>query len=165
MPGGFRSGVVASLLYILSLVPRAEWHGGWAPPLRYVVVFMPVFALGAASVWRRINGGVIALIAIWTAGLVAHGVAFPYRLFHIANGENEIGEGLSRAYRTDFSRLFPSFIRLNEAAVVAAVTFLAILGVRSSIVGFFYDSNKKPTTKDLAPTIALVTVALAAMFV
>lgn len=118
-PQAFRMGVLTSLLYIVYLVPRAEWHGGWAPPLRYVVVFAPLFALGAASIWRRISGGVIALVAIWTIGLVAHGAAFPYRLFHIENGENAAGEMLSKTYRSDFSRLFPSFIRLNEAAIIA----------------------------------------------
>ncbi|HEX7419431.1 MAG TPA: hypothetical protein VF505_06070, partial [Thermoanaerobaculia bacterium] len=162
-PNGFRIGVVASLLYILYLVPRAEWHGGWAPPLRYVAVFAPVFALGAASMWRRINGGVIALIAIWTAGLVAHGVAFPYRLFHIANGENAIGEALSRAYRTDFSRLFPSFMRLNEAAIVASVVMViaAILCVAAHFSARF--RGLKPAATQVIVTI--VTVAFAAVFV
>ena len=107
----------------------------------------------------------IALIAIWTAGLVAHGVAFPYRLFHIANGENAVGEALSRMYRTDFSRLFPSFIRLNEAAIVASVALVAILAVRSLVVGFFYRlRGKNPTIEDLT-LIANQVVALAAMFV
>ena len=124
-PHAFRIGVVASLLYIVYLVPRAEWHGGWAPPLRYVVVFMPVLALGAAWMWRWIDGGVIALISIWTIGLVVHGIAFPYRLFHIENGENAVGEWLSRIYRSDFSRLFPSFIRFNDAAIVAIVVMIA----------------------------------------
>src|SRR6185436_8972103 len=50
MPRGFRDGILASLLYILYLLPRPEWFGGWAPPLRYVVFVMPVLALGAAVV-------------------------------------------------------------------------------------------------------------------
>lgn len=125
-PGGFRLGVIASLLYVVYLVPRSEWHGGWAPPLRYIVIFTPVFALGAASMWKYAGRDVIALIAAWTAGLVVHGVAFPYRLFHIANGENAAGEALSTMYRTDFSRLFPSFIRSNEAAIVASAVFIVV---------------------------------------
>jgi len=160
-PGAFRIGVLASLLYIFYLVPRAEWHGGWAPPLRYVVVFAPVFALGAASVWRRINGGVIALIAIWTAALVAHGAAFPYRLFHIANGENAAGEALSQTYGSDFSRLFPSFIRMNDAAIVASVllviTFVAfafvdriripsivVLSLSACVLAVLFVAGQKP---------------------
>src|SRR4029079_11085845 len=37
------------------------------------------------------------------------------------NGENAAGEWLSAATHADFSRLFPSFIRLNFAAIVASV--------------------------------------------
>ncbi len=155
-PQGFRVGVMASLLYILYLVPRAEWHGGWSPPLRYVVVFAPIFALGAASVWNRINTGVIALIAVWSSGLVVHGVTYPYRLFHIENGENAAGEALSQIYHSDFSRLFPSFIRLNDAAIVAGIVFMALF-----IAFLFVDRIHVPA----AIAISLAACALAALFV
>ena len=128
MPDGFRVGLVASLLYIVFLIPRSEWHGGWSPPLRYIVFLMPVLALGAGALLR---GGApapspaqrifLALAAAWSVGLVIHGVAHPLRLFHIANGESIFGEWLSRMYESDFSRLIPSFIRLNDAAITASV--------------------------------------------
>ena len=155
-PAAFRLGAFSSLLYILYLIPRSEWHGGWSPPLRYIVVFVPIFALGAASMWRSINGGVIALIAIWTAGVVVHGVAFPYRLFHIANGENAAGEALSRIYHSDFSRLFPSLIRPNEAATLAGALFVVLL-----IAFAFIDRVRVPSLL----VISLAAAALAAMFV
>jgi hypothetical protein len=126
-PRGFRDGVLASLLYILYLVPREEWFGGWAPPLRYVVFLMPVLALGAAAVWERVSRGAIALIAAWTVALTMYGLAYPWRLFHDANGENAIGEWLSAAYHADFSRLFPSFIRMNEAAWIGAAVVIALM--------------------------------------
>jgi hypothetical protein len=63
----------------------------------------------------------LGIIALYTIGLVIHGVSWPWRLFHIANGENVAGETLSRLHGTDFSRLFPSFIRLNHAAIMASV--------------------------------------------
>ncbi|HVE73156.1 MAG TPA: hypothetical protein VNI54_17445 [Thermoanaerobaculia bacterium] len=115
-PHGFRAGLLASLLYLFYLVPRGEWFGGWAPPLRYIVFLMPVLALGIASVWKEISRGAIALVAAWSAGLVIYGLTYPWRLFHEFTGENAIGEWLSQTYESDFSRLFPSFIRLNEAA-------------------------------------------------
>lgn len=127
MPEGFRLGVLSAILYVLYLVPRSEWYGGWSPPLRYVVVFAPVLALGAAAMWRRVNAGAIAIAAVWTAGLVIHGASFPWRLFHIANGENPAGEAMSRLYDSDFSRLFPSVIRMNEAAIVASAAFALLL--------------------------------------
>jgi hypothetical protein len=127
MPDGFRLGMSASLLYILYLIPRSEWHGGWSPPLRYIVVLMPILALGAAVMWERVGAGTRAVIALWTLMLVIHGAAFPWRLFHLATGENFIGESLSTIWQSDFSRLMPSFIRPNMAAIVGSVFLVAAL--------------------------------------
>jgi hypothetical protein len=129
-PHGFRLGILASLLYLLYLVPRDEWHGGWSPPLRYIVFLMPVLALGAASVWQRMKP-LAPAFAIWTIGLVLHGLMFPWRLFHIASGENAAGEFLSSLYLADFSRMFPSYIRVNDAAYVAPAILAALLFLRS----------------------------------
>lgn len=151
MPEAFRIGVIGSALYILYLLPRDEWHGGWSPPLRYIVFLMPVLALGAAALWRRVPAGVIAVIAAWTIGLVAHGVAYPWRLFHIANGEAPAGEWLSEATHLDYSRFFPSFIRMNEAAWVAVAIVALLLVLR----------KRWDVAAPLA-TIAIAAVALAA---
>jgi len=126
MPEGFRLGAIASLIYVVTLLPRSEWHGGWSPPLRYIVVFIPVLALGAAAMYERSKWW-LAPIALWTIGLTVHGIAEPWRLFHIANGENAVGEWLSAMQHSDFSRMFPSYIRPNFAAIVAAIVFVAIL--------------------------------------
>jgi len=127
MPEGFRLGAIASLIYVVTLLPRSEWHGGWSPPLRYIVVFIPVLALGAAAMYERSKWW-LAPIAIWTIGITVHGIAEPWRLFHIANGENAVGEWLSVMQHSDFSRMFPSYIRPNFAAIVAALAFVAALG-------------------------------------
>ena len=153
MPETFRLGMAAVSLYVFYLLPRPEWHGGWSPPLRYIVIVMPILALGAAAMWERIPRGVIAIVGVWTIGLVAHGLAYPWRLFHIANGENAIGEWLSVAYRADFSRLFPSFIRLNDAAWIASIALVLILLVARFV--------RMPTPI----VIALAAVAVAAFAV
>jgi hypothetical protein len=131
-PRGFRIGILASLLYLLYLLPRGEAFANWGPPLRYLVFLMPVLALGAASVWSRVSQGAIALIGAWTAALVVHGLTYPWRLFHEANGENHIGEWFSRLYSFDFSRFFPSFVRVNNAAWIGAavVIVLVTIGLR-----------------------------------
>jgi hypothetical protein len=127
MPEGFHLGISTSLLYILYLVPRSEWHGGWSPPLRYIVVLMPVLALGAAALWEKAGAGTRALIAGWTLMLIVHGAVFPWRLFHLATGENFIGETLSERWHSDFSRLMPSFIRPNLAETVASMLLIAVI--------------------------------------
>lgn len=127
-PGAFRLGCWSAALYLFALVPREEWHGGWSPPLRYLVVFMPILALGAASILDRHPLPSFRLFAsLWTVGLVIHGAGLPWRKFHLANGENRLGEFLSKAHGADFSRLLPSFIRLNAAALVASILFLGFL--------------------------------------
>jgi hypothetical protein len=127
MPEGFRLGMASTALYVLALLPRPEWHGGWSPPLRYVAFLFPFLALGAAALYEKVAPAPLAIVSTWTLGLVVHGLAFPYRLFHIANGENEVGEWLSSRYHSDFSRLFPSFIRPNFAALVAAALLVVVL--------------------------------------
>jgi hypothetical protein len=127
VPRAFRAALASTLLYVFYLLPRSEWHGGWSPPLRYLVFLMPVLAFGAASVWQRVSRGFIAVAATATAGLVIFGVTTPWHMFHIANGENSAGEFLSRLYGSDFSRLFPSFIRPNSAAWIGAAAVVAIV--------------------------------------
>jgi hypothetical protein len=61
--------------------------------------------------------------------LVAHGVAFPWRLFHLADGQNFIGEWLSQIWLSDFGRMLPSLIRPNLAAVVAGLLFIVALAL------------------------------------
>jgi hypothetical protein len=126
MPPGFRLGISASVLYIFTLVPRPEWHGGWSPPLRYIVIFMPILALGIAAMWKEVKPA-LAPIALWTMMLLVHGTAFPWRLFHIADGQNFAGEWLSALWQSDFGRLMPSLIRPNFAAAVAGALLVAAL--------------------------------------
>jgi hypothetical protein len=151
MPEGFRLGVACAALYVLVLVPRPEWHGGWSPPLRYVVFLMPFLALGAAALYERIAPAPLAIVTAWTMALTIHGAAMPWRLFHIANGENEAGEWLSSRFHADFSRLFPSFIRPNFAALVAAVVLVITLVIFRS-------------GRWLRPAIVTVAIAAAAYF-
>jgi hypothetical protein len=155
VPEGFRLGILASLIYLFYLLPRSEWFGGWAPPLRYVVFLMPVLALGAAAVWDRISRAAIALVALWTMGLVIHGVAYPWRLFHIANGENVLGEWLSRLYQADVSRFFPSFIRPNPAAWIGAavVVIIVVVGVRR------YSARLSDGRDMVAPVLVALAIA------
>ncbi len=150
MPAAFRLGMSCTALYLLCLVPRMEWHGGWSPPLRYIVVFMPLLALGAAALWNRIAAGPIVAATAWTIALVAHGMAYPWRLFHIANGENVVGETLSTIWHSDFSRLFPSFLRPNVAAIVASI--LAVI----ALIIFRSGRSVNPTVLAIIIAVAFV---------
>ena len=76
---------------------------------------MPVLALGIAALWQRIDSAPILVAAAWTVALVVHGMAYPWRLFHIQNGENFAGENdhqFERQIAPDLSeRAVPGFGR------------------------------------------------------
>lgn len=155
MSDAFRLGSIAAIPYVVSLLPRSEWHGGWSPPLRYIVVFMPLLILGAAALWQRVRcGGWVAVAALWSIGLTIHGLVFPWRLFHIENGENPAGEWLSTLYHSDFSRLFPSFIRVNEAAIIASVALTFLFLVFAAI-------RRVPFPQPFWAPVAALAIALA----
>ncbi|HUP65987.1 MAG TPA: hypothetical protein VM557_11995, partial [Thermoanaerobaculia bacterium] len=124
MRGAIAWAAAASIPYLILLIPRSEWHGGWSPPLRYLVVFAPLFAFAAARAFEEFRSWRVPL-ALGTIAVAIHGVAFPWRLFQIANGEAVMGERLSSIFGSDFSRLLPSAIRLNGAMILAAI----VLGV------------------------------------
>ena len=129
LPESARLALFSSVAYLLLLVIRDEWHGGWSPPLRYVVFLTPFLLLSAAGVVDRWKNSLILVLAgAWTLLLSIRGIGMPWTLFRIADGENFAGVHLSRLYSSDFSRLFPSLIRPNTAAIVAvsagAVIFL-----------------------------------------
>lgn len=126
LPEPVRWGAAAAIPYLILLSPRDEWHGGWAPPLRYLTVFMPLFAAGSSLLARRAAGW-MAPVGIASFILVVHGLAWPWRLFHIANGEAVAGEWLSARWGADFSRLLPSFVRPNAAAWAAAVVLALVV--------------------------------------
>jgi len=122
-----RLGCVSALPYLCLLIPRSEWHGGWSPPLRYLTVFAPVFALlVAVAIDQVVRRWALVTAGVWTATLAAFAVAYPPRQFRIASGESAIGEYLSRVWGTDFSRLVPSLIRPNDAALWASVALLVV---------------------------------------
>jgi hypothetical protein len=120
---------------------------------------MPVLALGAAAVWDRIPRSAIAIVGAWTIGLVIHGVAYPWRLFHLFNGENAVGEWLSKLYRTDFSRLFPSFVRMNGAAWWGAAAVIALCAATA-----FLPRAWRGGAHSAPLTIAALALAIAAAF-
>jgi len=120
---------------------------------------MPILALGCAAMWQRVSASTIAVIAAWTLVLVVHGLTYPWRLFQIANGENFVGQTLSTIWHSDFSRLFPSFIRVNFAAYVASALLITALGVWA---GFSRPAKAGPHT--IAPLGMTLALALAFIF-
>jgi hypothetical protein len=107
---------------------------------------MPLLLLGAAAIAKR---SFIAPAAIWSIGLTIHALVFPWKLFHIENGENPLGEWLSQLYLSDFSRLFPSYVRVNRAAIIGAIAI---------VIAFAFLRFVRVPAPLVAPIIALALV-------
>lgn len=145
---------LAALPYLILLAPRAEWYGGWSPPLRYLVVFAPLAAILVARAhaagldqWRA-----VAWLFSFAAALYA--VLLPWRQFHVATGESHLGAFISQRLESDASRMFPSFIRHNDAATVSTV-------VLSLLVLALLLTRKRPAPERGAVILVLAVAVVA----
>ncbi len=105
--------------YILLLVPRSEWYGGWSPPFRYGCVALSLFALVLVpTLDRRRSGGarlVLGALASTTALLGALWAARPGWTYNISDGRSHLEDFLTVAQGVDVARFFPSSVRPNLA--------------------------------------------------
>jgi hypothetical protein len=105
--------------YILLLIPRSEWYGGWSPPFRYGCVALPLFAflLVPPLAGRRAAGPrlVLGALGAMTLALSALWVARPGWTYNIAHGRSHLVDFVSLGQGIDVSRFLPSAVRLNLA--------------------------------------------------
>jgi hypothetical protein len=111
---------VLSLPYLLVVVPRVEWYGGWSPPFRYALIAMPLLGIalvpllagiGNRAGARALLGGLAAL----TLALTLVWVAVPGWTYNFADGRTYALDALSGRLGLDVARFFPSSIRPRAA--------------------------------------------------
>lgn len=105
--------------YLLIVVPRAEWYGGWSPPFRYALIALPLLGLALAPLLaRRHRGGARALTAALGLATLALGLlwlAVPGWTYNFADGSTYLLHHLSDRLGADVVRLFPSTVRPRTA--------------------------------------------------
>lgn len=126
--------VVLTGPYLLIVVPRSEWYGGWSPPFRYALIALPLLGLALAHLLaRRHRGGTRALTAalgLATLGLGLLWLAVPGWTYNFADGSTYLLHHLSDRLGTDAIRLFPSTVRLRPATwiwIVATAVLVPLL--------------------------------------
>jgi hypothetical protein len=112
--------VVLSFPYLLVVVPRLEWYGGWSPPFRYALLAMPLFGIALAPVLPRLRErpgaqALLAGLAALTLALTLVWVVFPGWTYNFADGRSYLLDALSGRLGVDVARFFPSSIRPRTA--------------------------------------------------
>lgn len=120
--------------YLMFAAARQEWYGGWAPPVRYALVSLPLAAsalaaallhrrrLGARVLWPPLAGLSIALGALWTAA--------PGWTFNFANGSAIWLDRLTQLTNVDWMLWAPSATRPTAATwLVPALSIIVMLTV------------------------------------
>ncbi len=124
--------------YLLFIAPRIEWFGGWAPPFRYPLVFLPLVAVALAPILdqrrRPEVRALIAALAALTLVLTVVWVVIPGWTYNFADGRSHLLDQAGERLSTDIARFFPSTVRPRAATWLwIAVSLLAIpLGARWS---------------------------------
>ncbi|MEO1086882.1 MAG: hypothetical protein AAFY88_21825, partial [Acidobacteriota bacterium] len=104
--------------YLAAVAPRLEWYGGWSPPFRYPLVFLPLLALAAVPLLDRRPAGTRALIVglgVPTFALLLLLTSVPGWTYNLADGSSHLLHQASILLEADVSRLFPSTVRGRDA--------------------------------------------------
>jgi hypothetical protein len=122
--GGLRRWILFDLVvlatpYLLVVVPRSEWYGGWSPPFRYALITLPLLALTLVPALEgRRRGGARALVAalgVATLALTVLWVVVPGWTYNLADGRTYLLDHLDVRLGADVARLFPSSLRPRGA--------------------------------------------------
>ncbi|HET9211326.1 MAG TPA: hypothetical protein VFR03_13045 [Thermoanaerobaculia bacterium] len=111
---------VLILPYLVIVVPRVEWYGGWSPPFRYALIILPLLAVGLVPllVGARERAGAQALLGglgALTLVLALIWLAVPGWTYNFADGRTYALDALSGRLGLDVARFFPSSIRPRTA--------------------------------------------------
>lgn len=124
---------VVTLPTLFALGPRIEWYGGWSPPFRYPLVFLPLLALATAPVFERRHAAgaraAIAGLAASTGVLALFWLTVPGWTYNVADGQSHLVAYAGERLAADVGRLFPSAVRPRAATWIWPVVSLSLLPV------------------------------------
>ena len=109
-----------SLPYLVIVVPRVEWYGGWSPPFRYALIILPLLAVGLVPLLAgvRERAGAQALLGglgALTLVLTLIWLVVPGWTYNFADGRTYALDALSGRLGLDVARFFPSSVRPRAA--------------------------------------------------
>lgn len=122
--------IVLAFPYLALVAPRSEWYGGWSPPFRYGVAFLPLLAVALIPALeareRLLPRACLAAFAGATLVLTLLWVVAPGWTYNWADGSSRVLDHLAAHFQIDIGRIFPSYVRPRTAAVVWPLATLAL---------------------------------------
>jgi len=106
--------------YLVFVAPRGEWYGGWSPPFRYGLAFLPLLGIALTQAWAE-RKRPVARIAIGALGgatlvLALLWVSAPGWTYNFANGTSRVLDHLGQNLGVDLARALPSYVRPRAAS-------------------------------------------------
>lgn len=148
---------ILTLPYLLIVVPRPEWYGGWSPPFRYAIVALPLLGLWLAPLLaERHRGGARLLIGALgglTLGLTLLWLAVPGWTYNFADGRTYLLDHLSVLLGADAARLLPSTVRPRPASWIWPLASLLVVPL------LWYRPKKLPRPALLGVAASLLLLA------
>ncbi len=130
-PPGWKMLLLLSAPYLIVAVPRTEWFGGWSPPFRYALVFLPFLALLMMPLLaerRRVGMRFVALpLALATLFAALLWTAIPGWTYNFADGRSLLLDRASVVLDLDLARLFPSMVRTRAATWIWPLASLLLI--------------------------------------
>lgn len=149
--------------YLLTLAPRIEWYGGWSPPFRYLLVFLPLLAAALVPVAaRRDRPGVRALgslLVALTFVATVFWIAIPGWTFNFADGQSLLLERTADRLGGDVGRFLPSYVRPRAASWLWPLASLLLVPI--VLLGRRRAARRSPRTAGTASRLAGFAVLLA----
>lgn len=144
--------------YLLIVVPRSEWYGGWSPPFRYALIALPLLGLVLAPLLRHRRGGgaraLVAALGLATLSLGLLWLAVPGWTYNFADGSTYLLNHVSDRLGADAIRLFPSTIRPRPA------TWIWILATAVLVPLLWWRPRRLPGATSWGAGGLLLTLAL-----
>lgn len=115
--------VLIAAPYLLLAAPRDEWYGGWSPPFRYGMVFLPLLAVllvPLLSLRRRapLARTLMVVLAAATLAVLTLCTVVPGWAYNLAHGRTHLTDHLAMSTGLDVARFLPSYVRPRTASWV-----------------------------------------------
>ncbi|HTQ79595.1 MAG TPA: hypothetical protein VMM92_06340 [Thermoanaerobaculia bacterium] len=117
--------------YLLVVLPRIEWYGGWSPPFRYGLVMLPLLAVALPPLLAQRDRpgarGLLAGLGALTLALALLWIVEPGWTYNFAHGRTYLLDHLSERLGEDIIRFFPSSLRPRTATWAWPLATLLLL--------------------------------------